>query len=443
MIHTRKRTALSRAFAVVALTCVLTTGLMPAQAFAYFNRGAVEVSLGSQSVEVAAGQTMNVTVSTTPASDEQTEGCGMPKCPQGCSASCTDENGQCGCAGKKYRTYYPSAVATSSDSSVAVATVSGNTLTVYGKKAGEATITVRASLRQFTDGQATVAVKVSGTADGQAAGSVAFVDVPEVAAAAQEDKADVVDKTVMGRAIHMVRIGDSLDAQAHLAQLAGVDGDVTFWSGDTYYHPDYSLTFKGTECAVDALFPFSAALNVTTQAEGKLYQALSGEDCFVVVDFVQQGALPAAATVYAQVNGAIDDGKDVVLFSYDDAAKAFVREDAQAAMVGGYASFTVSEGKTYVVSCRDLAAKANTVVTGGVSASNGAGSCCDPAGMDSMGANQGSQAMASQNLPPFVLVIVALIVAAAAGAGVAVLVMRKRKPAAPQADVPDFRKEQD
>ena len=435
MNHKGRRKGWGNALVAAIFACALAVGLMPTQAFAYFNRGAVGVSLGSQSIEVAAGQTMNVTVSITPASDEQTEGCGMPKCPQGCSASCTDENGQCGCAGKDYKTYYPTATAISSNSSVAVATYSGNTLTVYGKQAGEATITVRASLRQFTDGQATITVKVTGAADGQAAASAAFVDVPESATAAQEDKADVVDKTVMGRAIHMVRIEDGLDAQQHLAQLAGVDGDVTFWSGDTYYHPEYSLTFKGTECAADALFPFSAALDVTTQAEGQLYQALSGKDCFVVADFAQKGALPAAATVYAQANGAIDDDKDVALFSYDAATKSFTREDAQAAMVGGYASFTVSEGKTYVVSCRDLTAEANTVVTGGASQANGAGSCCDPSSMGSMNSAQGSQAMNSQALPPFALVIIAVIVAAAVGAGVAVAVMsRKRKAASAQDD---------
>lgn len=412
--------------AALLAACVLAVGLAPMQAFAYFNRGAVGVTLGTQAVEVAAGQTSSITVSITPASDEQTEGCGMPKCPQGCSASCADENGQCGCAGKEYGTYYPSATATSSNSAVAVATYNGGTLTVYGKQAGEATITVRASLRQYTDGQATVSVKVSGAADASAASSNAFVEVPETAVAAQEDKADVVDKTVMGRAIHMVRVSDSLDAQAHLAQLAGVDGDVTFWSGDTYYHPDYSLTFKGTEYAVGALFPFSVALTVTTQAEGQLYQALSSKDCFVVADFAQKGALPAAATVYAQANGAIDDSKDVALFSYDSATKTFTREDAQATMVGGYVSFTVTEGKTYVVSCRDLTAEANTVVTGSATSGDSAGSCCDPSGMEGM--NMSDQTVGQSAVAPFVLVVVAVVAAAAVGAGVAVLVMaRKRK----------------
>ncbi len=421
-----------RPFLAALVACMLVWDMMPAQAFAYFNRGAVGVSLGTQSVELAAGQTSSVTVAMTPASDEQTEGCGMPKCPQGCSASCTDENGQCGCAGKEYSTYYPSAIAISSDSNVAVATYSGGALTVYGKQAGEATITVRASLRQFTDGETTLNVKVTGSADGRSTNSSsnAYVDVPESAQASQEDKADVVDKTVMGRAIHMVRIGDSLDAQAHLAQLAGVDGDVTFWSGDTYYHPDYSVTFRGAECSSDGLFPFSAALSVATQAEGQLYQALSGKDCFVVVDFSQKGALPAPATVYAQANGAIGDDKDVALFSYDSGSKSFVREDAQASMVGGYATFTVSEGKTYVVSCRDLTTEANTVVTGGAAASgNAAGSCCDPSGADS--ASMSNQQGAQQTLPPFVVVVIAAVVAAAAGAGVAVAVMsRKRKTSA-------------
>ena len=110
----------------------------------------------------------------------------MPKCPQGCSESCTDENGQCRCAGADYQTYYPSATASSSNASVAVATYSGGALTVYGKQEGEATITVRASLRQFTDAEATLSVKVSGAAAGASSGSGAFVDVPEVADTTQE-----------------------------------------------------------------------------------------------------------------------------------------------------------------------------------------------------------------------------------------------------------------
>ena len=429
-----------RACAAVALAVVLVCALVPATALAYFDRGSVEVSLGSSAIEVTAGQTGSVTMSFTPASDEQTEGCGMPKCPQGCSESCCDENGQCQCAGKEYSTYYPTATASSSNAGVAVAVCSGQTLTIYAKQAGEADITVRASLRQHTDGEATVHVTVTGEAATAGGSADAFVDVPEQADASQLDKLDVVDKTVMNRPIHMVRISDALDARSELATLAGQDGDVTFWSGDTYYHPDYSLTFKGNAYTADALVPFSCALAVSTQAEGALYQALYGKDCFVAVDFAQKGALPAAATVYAYAAGAISDDKDVALFSYDAASKSFVREDAQAQMIGGYAVFTVSEGKTYVVSCRDLTSDANTVVTGGASASSSAGSCCDPQ-MSSMGASSASSSDAGagqQAIPPFAILIGAVVialVAAGVGAGVAVLIVsRKRKGASCAAD---------
>lgn len=66
----------------VALAFALAMCFAPAQAFAYFDRGSVSVALGTTSVEVRAGETASVTVAITPASDEQTEGCGMPKCPQ-------------------------------------------------------------------------------------------------------------------------------------------------------------------------------------------------------------------------------------------------------------------------------------------------------------------------------------------------------------------------
>ncbi len=428
------RTSAARVAVSVALGCVLVLGMAPASAFAYFDRGPVEVSLGSESLEIGAGQTASTTVTITPASEEQTEGCGMPKCPQGCSASCTDENGQCGCAGKDYKTYYPTAQATSSNAAVAVATYSAGSLTVYAKQAGEATITVRASLRQHTDAEATLTVRVSGSAAGAAASSDAFVDVPDSAATAAEDKVDVVDKTVMNRAIRMVRITDGLDAQAHVADYANVDGDLTFWSGDTYYHPEYSLTFKGTEITASAAELTSCRLSVSTKAEGSLYQALSGKDCFVAVDFEQKGALPAPATVYALANGAISDGQEVSLYSYDNQTKTFVAEDASASMVGGYATFTVSEGKTYVVSCKDLTTAANTVVSGGASQAASAGSCCDPSSSASLGASSGTASVGQQVLSPFALVAIVAVVAAAVGAGVAIAVMRRPRAARGRAD---------
>ena len=401
----------------------LVASMMPVQVWAYFNRGSVSVALGTTAVEVQAGATASVTVAITPSSDKQTEGCGMPKCPQGCSESCTDENGQCRCAGADYQTYYPSATASSSNASVAVATYSGGALTVYGKQEGEATITVRASLRQFTDAEATLSVKVSGAAAGASSGSGAFVDVPEVADTTQEDKANVADKVAMGRPIHQVRINDACNTQVELATVAGVDGEVTFWSGDTYYHPAYSLTFQGLSYTVGDLFAFDPSLEVLTEASGTLNQMLAGLDGFVVADFAHVGALPAPATVYVEASGVLSDGQEIALFSYDASAKAFVREEAPASMSGGYATFTVQEGKTYVVSSRDLTSEANVVVTGGSSLAQGGKSCCDT----DAGAQGAATQMGQDTVPPFVYVAAGAGAVAVVAAVVAVLVLMRRK----------------
>lgn len=412
------------ALPVLALAIVLALALMPAQALAYYNRGSVSVALGTTDVQVQAGATASTTVAITPASDDQTEGCGMPKCPQGCSDTCADENGQCRCSGPDYKTYYPTAVASSSNASVAVATYSGDALTVYGKSEGEATITVRASLRQFNDAEATLKVKVSGAAVGAQPGSTAFVEVPETAAADQEDKADIVEKTVMGRPVHNVRINDACDAAARLAEMAGLDGDVTFWEGDTYYHPVYSVTFNGTTYDASAVQPFDVGLKVSTEAEGVLNQPLSGVQDFVAVDFAHKGALPAPATVYAQAGTALSDDAAVALFSYDSAAKVFVREEAPATMVGGYATFTVQEGKTYVVSSRDLTTEAKAIVMGGATSAQQGGSCCDstPAAA-AAAAGDCCDTGTGAAVAPVVPIAVAVIAAAA----VAVIIMTQRK----------------
>lgn len=415
------------------IVLALALSMLPAQAYAYYNRGSVSVALGTTAVEVQAGATASVTVAITPASDDQTEGCGMPKCPQGCSESCADENGQCRCSGSEYATYYPSAVATSSNANVAVAAYSGGALSVYGKTEGEAVITVRASLRQFMDAEATLKVTVSGTAEGAAAGSSAFVDVPETASAQQEDKADVVEKTVMGRPVHNVRIGDSCDVEGQLARMAGVDGDVIFWQGDTYYHPTYSLTFNGTTYGEGDIAPFDVGLDVSTEARDALNQPLDGVSNFVVADFAQKGPLFAPVTVYALAEGALSDGEAVALFSYDDAAKAFVKEDASASVSGGYAVFTVQEGKTYVASSRDLTTEAKTIVTGGASSMQDGGSCCDPAPAAASQDDMPSccESSAAQTVPPFAFVAAGVVAAAVViAAVVAVVVLRRRRASA-------------
>lgn len=405
---------------------VLAASMVPSQAFAYYNRGSVSVAVGAAEVDVQAGATASVTVSITPASDDQAEGCGMPKCPQGCSSTCADANGQCQCSGKEYKTYRPTAVVSSSNAGVAIATYSGNALTVYGKSEGEAIVTVRASLRQFTDAETTLRVKVSGTADGQTVGSTSLVEVPEGADALQDDKLDLVEKTVMGRLIHNVRINDSVDAVGRLAEMAGIDGDVIFWKGDTYYHPDYSLTFAGTDYAADDVAPIDVRLEVGTEAQGTLNQPLDGVDGFVVVDFAQKGELCAPATVYASAGSALSDGETVALFSYDETAKTFMKEDEAPSISGGYAVFSTQVGKTYVVSSHDLTTETKAIVTGGAAAAGDGGSCCDPVPAAS-DANGSSCSMTETMLPPVVPLALGIGVVAGGIAVAVVMAVRRRK----------------
>lgn len=362
MTNVRVRRACATAMCVLlAAALALCT---PLQALAYFNKGSVEVTLGATELSLEAGKTASVTVTLDPASDEQLDGCGMAGCPQYCADGCLDDNGQCSCSGDEYATYYADAVASSSDSSVAIAVYDAGALTVYARGAGEATITVSASLRQYTDGQAAIEVVVTGEADADTATAAGDAATPEEAEveAEQEDKADVVEKTVMMGTQRFVRITDTLDAAGELADFAGMEGDITFWYGDTYYQPDYSVGFAGDAYEADDVADFDPRLDVSTEASGTLATVLSGLDEYVIVEFSQTGALAASATVYAMSGGAISDGAEVALYSYDEDAKCFVAEDAEATVVNGYVTFEASEGKTYAVSTHDLTSEATAVV---------------------------------------------------------------------------------
>ena len=406
-----------RAGAVLAaavLSAALAAGLLPCPALAYYDRGAVGVELASTSIDVSAGETVEVSVTLDPATDEQTEGCGMPKCPQLCADGCLDENGQCTCAGTEYATYTATAVATTSDASVATAVYSAGTLSVTGVAAGTATITLTASLRQFTDGQATLAVTVTGQAsDDTASAGSADVELPDEADITQQDRAATDVKTVMGRTIRYARITGSLDVAGTLAELAGVDGDVTLWSGDTYYYPAYSLTFTGTDYGEDDVFDFDAELAVSTSAGGLALEALEGLDGTVIVAFAHDGTLPASACVYALATSVFASDDSVALYSYDEDADAFVAEEAEATLVGDYVAFDATEGKTYVVSTHDLTDEAALAAAGGT-------------------------ADESAPVPPFAYALVAILVLAAALLVLVAVLVRRRacQPSVRAADAP-------
>jgi hypothetical protein len=399
-MRTRLQTGLA---ALVVLALALCA---PAPAFAYFNRGSVGVSTGVSAVTVEAGETVDVSVSFDPASDAQTKGCGMPKCPQSCSAECADANGQCQCGGTDYETYYPDAVATTADASVATARYDAGRLRVTGVGAGTTTVTVTGSLRQFEDGTATVAVTVEGKASGATVSS-AQAETPSEASVDIEDRAEGATVSIMGRSIRYVKLTDSVtrdDVDEAVAAVAGVDGDLTFWTGDTYYQPVFSATLTGTDWGGGAFSPWAS---VAYEPEGELTQPLDGQAGFVSVAFSEPEAWGGPVLVFVQTQGAIDDGADARLYSWDSDSKQFVAEDAEVVVQDGYASFSVQEGKTYVISTADLAAEAAPIVK------QATASCCDTTATSS-----------SVLSVPLVMAIVVVVVAVAVIA--TYLVMKKK-----------------
>jgi disulfide bond formation protein DsbB len=111
--------------------------------------------------------------------------------------------------------------------------------------------------------------------------------------------------------------------------------------------------------------------------------------------------------VFVQTQGAIDDGADARLYSWDSDSKQFVAEDAEVVVQDGYASFSVQEGKTYVISTADLAAEAAPIVK------QATASCCDTTATSS-----------SVLSVPLVMAIVVVVVAVAVIA--TYLVMKKK-----------------
>ncbi len=407
--------AIGAIMAVLLLAC-------PAPAFAYYDRGAVGVETGVAQVSVQAGDTASVSVTVTPSSDDQTVGCGMPKCPQGCSSSCADENGQCTCAGTEYTTYYPTLSAVSSNAGVATAVVDGGKLTIYGRSAGTATITVNASLRQFTDGQATIEVAVTGEADASVPADFGEVDLPD-AADVSSAKADIVKQTVMGRPVWSVRLNDAVDPMEQLQEMAGVDGEVVFYEGDTMFHPDYSVTFVGTAYAADDLNYVNPALSIEREATQELTQPLADAQDFAVLRFAQQGQFPCSVTTYAYVGDIFADDAAVALYSYDSTNRTFVRESIDVSIVGGYAMFATDMGKTYVLSAQDLSGTG--VVASSASSASDGGSCCTS---DSCATNTtGDACGCSTNDGIPVVPIVAGVIVVIAAAVVAAFVVRRHR----------------
>lgn len=199
------------AFIACAVTLTLVVALVPlSKASAYCGSGTAGVCVGSSSLSVQAGSSAQTNITVNHPSDSKTLGPGIAKCsqartPDGVFAAGyarVDANGQRASAGTGYAAYGsedPKVSVQSSNSDVATAYVSGDTLVVTGHSAGSAIITVSAPSSQWQSDSATVQVNVSEPAN---APGVIAVDLQ--GSVGQDDVPSWMIPTVAGAAVLVV-----------------------------------------------------------------------------------------------------------------------------------------------------------------------------------------------------------------------------------------------
>jgi hypothetical protein len=376
--------------------------MVPQGAYAYYDRGPVGMAVGSSSISVQTGSSVSVSVTLSPASDGQTQGCGMAECPQTCPPECTDANGQCVCAGSAYSTYYPSVAATSSNGGVATAGYSGGAVQIYGVGAGSATITLTASLRQFSSTSVTISVAVSdppssgsnsstnnssGSGGGAATGTggqnsgaqnngVAAnpTELAQAAADANAQDAQTGDTVIEmhGTSARIAQVGSGADTIAKLKEVAGTDGQITFWHGGSLERPDYSWTFYGRDldaAALDAFDDLDLGLTISQSGTGLVSTLLDKVDKTLVLDFAFDGALPAPAILYIAAPSAITVDDALSLYLYDEQTGGFRHVLDGLGVESGYIAFETDHCSVWAISAEDIAAipalQAPTAADGG------------------------------------------------------------------------------
>jgi hypothetical protein len=385
----------------LALAVLLSLSLAlvsPQLALAYYDRGPVGITLGAGTVSVKSGSSVSVSVAISPASDEQTQGCGMAECPQTCPAECTDARGQCICAGSGYSTYYPEVSASSSNNGVATVSYAGGAVQINGVKAGSATVTVTASLRQFSTSSASIAVTVSesasgagGAGDPSAAGgggagpksssktttttttttdggatgvTVSPTDLARAAAEGQESQDAAGEKVVEmhGVTARLVPLSTGKETVAKLKEIAGTTEQVTFWQGGTVERPDYSWTFYGEDfnaaalATLDALDALDLTIHVSEKGSGLVAGLLANADKTLVLNFASEGALPVPATLYIAAPAELSATDALQLYRYDEEAACFRFALGGLGVESGYIAFETDEYATWAISAEDLAA---------------------------------------------------------------------------------------
>jgi hypothetical protein len=376
------------AFVACLLALVLAIGSIPlSNAYAYYSFGTVGVYAGSYSLSVQAGSSTQTSITVDPSSDSQTLGCGMAKCPQVCTSdgavsagyTCFDVNGQCTCAGTSYSTYYPEVSVQSSNSGVATAYVSGNTLVVTGHSAGSAVITVSASLRQWESNSTSVTVDVSepassggssgsDSADASAtssgsgstsassnASNAAIPQAAEVTDSRDDALNETVVETVAGK-VYVVEKNSFLNTADELGKIVDTSDQVVIWAGSSSDMPNYSWTFVGTDVDASSVkTAFDPTITVSKLGTGDVSNIMKQAKDGLVMEFAYSGNLPGTASVYVKTSGTFADGTELYLYMFNEEERLFELAQSDAIKVdGGYASFKIDHCSSWVLSTDDL-----------------------------------------------------------------------------------------
>ncbi|MGI6720986.1 MAG: hypothetical protein ACOX4I_00290 [Anaerovoracaceae bacterium] len=345
------------------------------QAMAYFDRGDVALSVGRSAVTLDRGGSINVSVTASPAYDDQTQGCGMAECPQSCGEkNCLDDRGNCTCAGTEYTRYYTSFKVASSNNSVASAKYTGGAVKISALGAGSATISVTASLRQYTSMSKTIKVTVSksdssfsgggsggssasgGTRDSAAAvdnGGTSSAATPQQKKAAAKKKAAASKKVIKSKKGTVISedIIDYAQGSDIFRQIKGKDEYAIFNKKDEAGSIEYSWRFYGRD--IKTTDDVDLNISLSDKAGEKVADTTHGKEAMYMT-FAEQGSFPGKAEISARLTDNISNADKVYFYEYNAGRGRAVRSGKSLNVENGYAGRTMSHGGTYIMTAEEI-----------------------------------------------------------------------------------------
>lgn len=349
---------------LILMVTIVVAGVMTCvDSFAYFQRGNVNVYVGRSSVSLTQGSSVSVSVSFSPSSSRQLPGCGMAECPQICGEkNCLDANGECMCAGTTYQTYYPSASVYSSNTSVATASYSGGAIYIRGVSPGTATVTVNASMRQYTGTSASIYVTVSRAASAPSASSGTSgsaeqsgrVSAKAVEKSTTEKKKGNDDRSKETSTIEsdrgiitFVQIPDGPVGRKELENIKGKSQYVDFQKKNDTGTILYAWEFFGE----DVEEARDMDLNLDFGREAFRGCSYGTESNAVYIKRGDENSLPAKATTDILITEWFDDDEELYLYSFDGDSKVNLLEE-KLIPENGYISCTSMYGEAdrYILS---------------------------------------------------------------------------------------------